>query len=77
MKNSLNDIVFNTGQTQDSIQPYNKTYNKINVLLGEEYERKWNYKAIQVDPHGIKLKQKKKKELLFALVPLSLSGLRP
>ena len=27
MKNSLNDIVFNTGQTQDSIQPYNKTYN--------------------------------------------------
>lgn len=64
MKKSLNDIVFNINQTQDSIQPYNKTYNKINVLLGEEFERKWNFKAIQLDPNGIKLKQKKKKELL-------------
>lgn len=64
MKKSLNDIVFNINQTQDTIQPYNKTYNKINVLLGEEFERKWNFKAIQLDPNGIKLKQKKKKELL-------------
>jgi hypothetical protein len=64
IKTELNTIVFDLGQTQDSIQPYNKTYNKINVLLGEEIDRKWNFKVIQTDPSGLKMKLKKKKEML-------------
>jgi len=64
MKREINEIVYDIGQNQDSIQPYNKTYNKINVLLGEEFERKWNFKAVQLDPNGLHMKLKKKKELL-------------
>lgn len=34
---------------KDVIQPYNKTYNKINVLVGEEWKRPFNYKAFLVN----------------------------
>ena len=44
------------GQFQDEIQPYNKTYNKIQVLLRDEYSRPFNYKAVLVNADGIKSK---------------------
>ena len=44
------------GQFKDEIQPYNKTYNKIQVLLGEEQRRPMNHRAVLVNPEGIKSK---------------------
>jgi hypothetical protein len=44
------------GQYQDEIQPYNKTYNKIQVLLGEELRRPMNHRAVLIDPDGIRSK---------------------
>lgn len=44
------------GQYKDEIQPYNKTYNKIQVLLGEELRRPLNHKAVLIDPDGIRSK---------------------
>ncbi len=44
------------GQFQDEIQPYNKTYNKIQVLLRDEFSRPFNYKAVLVNADGIKSK---------------------
>jgi len=44
------------GQFQDEIQPYNKTYNKIQVLLRDEFTRPFNYKAVLVNSEGIKSK---------------------
>ena len=34
---------------KDIIQPYNKAYNKINVLIGEEWKRPFNYKSFLVN----------------------------
>ncbi len=44
------------GQFKDEIQPYNKTYNKIQVLLGDEQRRPDNQRAVLVNPEGIKSK---------------------
>lgn len=44
------------GAFQDEIQPYNKTYNKIQVLLRDEFSRPFNYKAVLVNADGIKSK---------------------
>lgn len=37
---------------KDIIQPYNKSYNKINVLLGEEWKRPMNFKAFMIGNEG-------------------------
>lgn len=44
------------GQYKDEVQPYNKTYNKIQVLLNDEMRRPFNYKAVLVNSEGIKSK---------------------
>lgn len=44
------------GQYKDEVQPYNKTYNKIQVLLNDEMRRPFNYKAVLVNAEGIKSK---------------------
>ena len=44
------------GAFQDQIAPYNKTYNKIQVLLRDEFSRPFNYKAVLVNSDGIKSK---------------------
>lgn len=44
------------GQYKDEVQPYNKTYNKIQKLLGDELIRPLNYKAVLTSPEGIKSK---------------------
>lgn len=51
-----NPLGLSIGQFQDTIQPYNKTYNKIQVLLGEEYRRPFNFRTILVNSDGIKSK---------------------
>jgi len=49
---------------QDRIQPYNKTYNKIDVLLGEEKKRPFNYQAVLVNDEALDSYQTEKTKLL-------------
>lgn len=59
-----NPLGFEVGQYKDEIQPYNKTYNKIQVLLGEEYKRPMNFKAVLINSEGIKQKDIEKSKQL-------------
>lgn len=52
------------GQFKDYIQPYNKTPNKIQVLLGEEVKRPFTYKTVLVNDDGIRAKQEYKNQML-------------
>jgi len=51
-----NPMGLEVGQFQDQIQPYNKTYNKIQVLLGEELKRPFNFRAVLVNTEGVRSK---------------------
>lgn len=51
-----NPLGLNVGQFENEIQPYNKTYNKIQVLLGEELRRPFNFRVVLTNPDGIKTK---------------------
>lgn len=59
-----NPMGLEVGQFRDEIQPYNKTYNKIQVLLGEELRRPFNYKVVLTNPDGIKSKLAHKDDML-------------
>ena len=52
------------GQYQDEVKPFNKTYNKIQVLLGEEIRRPFRFKAVLTNEDGIKSKLAHRDELL-------------
>lgn len=52
-----NPLGLEVGQFKDFIQPYNKTPNKIQVLLGEELKRPFTYRTVLVDSNSIKKKQ--------------------
>lgn len=56
-RKECNPLGINITDFEDKIQPYNKAYNKIQVLLGEELKRPLNYKTILVNSEGIKSKQ--------------------
>lgn len=51
-----NPLGLDVGQFKDAIQPYNKTYNKIQVLLGEELRRPFNFKSVLTNSEGVKSK---------------------
>lgn len=51
-----NPFGIEVGQFKDTVQPYNKTYNKIQVLLGDELQRPFHYKAVLVNSEGVKSK---------------------
>lgn len=59
-----NPLGIEVGQFKDNIKAYNKTYNKIQVLLGEELKRKMDFRAIIVNSDGIKQKETMRTELL-------------
>lgn len=59
-----NPLGLEIGQFKDEIQPYNKTYNKIQVLLGEELKRPFNYRTVLTNTEGIRLKQMAAKQML-------------
>ncbi len=63
-----NPLGIEVGQFKDQIKPYNKTPNKINVLLGEEIKRPFNFKTVLINSEGIKSKQEHKKKLLQEFV---------
>lgn len=52
------------GQFKDEIMPYNKTYNKIQVLLSDEMRRPFNFRAVLTNSEGIKSKMAYKDSLL-------------
>ena len=51
-----NRFGISVGQFTDEIQPYNKTYNKIQVLLQDEMNRPFRYKAILTNSDGVRTK---------------------
>lgn len=59
-----NALGLSVGQFQDEIKPYNKAPNKINVLLGEELKRTFNFRTVLVNSEGVKSKQEAKSKLL-------------
>ena len=63
-----NPLGLDVGQYMDEIKPYNKTPNKINVLLGEEIKRPFNFKTILINSEGVKSKLNYKTELLQQFV---------
>ena len=62
------------GQYEDEIKPFNKTYNKIQVLLGEEVRRPFKYKAVLTNSEGIKSKLEHRDELLRQYVMAQLQS---
>lgn len=63
-ENECNPLGLTIGEFKDAIKPYNKTYNKIQVLLGEELKRNLNYRAVLINGEGIRQKEIKRTELM-------------
>lgn len=51
-----NPMGLSVGQFQDEIKPYNKSYNKINVILGEQLKRPFDYTVAVVNEQGVNSK---------------------
>ena len=64
-ENECNPFGIDVANFKDEIKPYNKTYNKIQVLLGEELKRKLNFRAVITNSEGIKKKENKRTELMW------------
>lgn len=56
LERECNPLGLDVGQFKDVVQPYNKTYNKIQRLLGDELRRPFNYKAVLVDSGSVRQK---------------------
>lgn len=59
-----NPLGLQVGQFKEEIHPYNKTYNKIQVLLGEELKRPFDYTAVTVSEDGVRQKMLEKDEMI-------------
>lgn len=59
-----NPLGIEIGQFKDKIMPYNKTPNKINVLLGEELKRASDFRAVIINSEGIKEKEAHRTKLM-------------
>lgn len=55
-----------TGKFQEEIQPYNKIPTKVQVLLGEELRRPFNYRVTVADGEGIRSKDANRKNGLIS-----------
>lgn len=63
-ESTFNPLGIDVGQATDKIQPYNHSYNIINVLLGEELKRPFNVKAVLTNEDGFNARQIEKNKLL-------------
>lgn len=70
-----NPMGLDVGQFKDEIKPYNKAYNKVQVLLGEELKRPFNYRPILINSEGIKTKMFNRDQQLKNLVKQNISQL--
>lgn len=59
-----NPLDLKVGQFKEEIYPYNKTYNKIQVLLGEELKRPFDYTVVTISEEGIRQKLVEKDEAI-------------
>ena len=59
-----NPLGIDVGQFRDEIQPYNKTYNKIQVLLGEELKRPFDFRTFLVNSEAVQAKLEHKNHML-------------
>ena len=59
-----NAMGIEAGQWKDEVLPYNKTYNKIQVLLGEELKRPFKFTVALTNASGIRKKEKAKTDML-------------
>jgi hypothetical protein len=59
-----NAMGIDVGQWKDEVLPYNKTYNKIQVLLGEELKRPFKFTVALVNASGIRKKERAKTDML-------------
>ena len=48
-----NPLGIEVGQYKDEIMPYNKTDNKIQVLLGEELKRNVDFRSVIINEEGV------------------------
>lgn len=73
-----NPLGLSVGQFKDEIQPYNKSANKIHVLLGEERTRPFNFMTLLTNAEGIRskldLRSKQLREYAYALATQDLQG---
>jgi len=51
-----NPMGLSVGQFQDEIKPYNKCYNKVNVILGEQLKRPFDWTVAVMNEDGISRK---------------------
>jgi len=72
-----NPLGIDIGQLIDEIQPYNKAYNKIQVLLGEELKRPFNHKVTLTNQEGIQSKLNDRTIALRSYIYASLSAKIP
>lgn len=68
LQDYCNPLGIDIGQYTQDIMPFNKTYSKIDVLLGEELKRGDNYRAILINEKGIDAKDKELISLYKAFV---------
>lgn len=68
-----NPLGISVGQYKDEVQPYNKIYNKIQVLIGEELSRPFKFRAYLTNEDGIKSKLEHQNELLKQYIVSKLS----
>lgn len=59
-----NPLGLDVGQMQDLIHPYNKTYNKIQVLLSDESKRPFTFRSVLVNSEGVRSKLAHRDSLL-------------
>jgi hypothetical protein len=59
-----NPLGLDVGQFKDAIQPYNKTYNKIQILLSDESKRPFNFRTILVNAEGVRSKLSQRDAML-------------
>lgn len=64
----------NSENFKDIIHPYNKTYNKINVLVGEEWKRPFGYMAVLVNSEATNQYTRQKDQLVEQYVGASLQA---
>lgn len=63
-----NPMGLDVGQFKDEVKPYNKAYNKIQVVLGEELKRPFNFRPVLVNSEGIRTKMFNRDQQLKNLI---------
>jgi hypothetical protein len=59
-----NPMGLSVGQFQDEIKPYNKSYNKINVILGEHLKRPFDYTTAVINEEAVSQKMEEKDQAM-------------